>query len=49
MIAPSPRGCIGIEYQDPNAPGTYSIYAVTVPDEDRPDYVQITQGMLPPH
>jgi hypothetical protein len=48
-IAPSPRGCIGIEYHDPAAPSSHSIYLVTVPDQDRPDYVQIAQGMLPPH
>lgn len=48
-LAPSPRGCLGIEYHDPAAPHSHSFYLVTVPDEDRPDYVQITQGMLPPH
>ena len=48
-LAASRRGCIGIEYHDPAAPGSHSFYLVTVPDEDRPDYIQITQGMLPPH
>ncbi len=48
-LEPSPRGCLGVEYHDPAAPGTHSIYLVTVPDEDRPDHIQITQGLLPPH
>jgi len=48
-VAAAPRGCIGIEYQDPAAPRTHSIYVVTIRDADRPDYVQIIQGMLPPH
>jgi hypothetical protein len=47
-LAASERGCIGIEYHDPAAPGTHSFYLVTVPDDARLDYVQITQGMLPP-
>lgn len=48
-ISAPARGCLGIEYHDPAAPGTHSFYLVTLPDEERPDYLQITQGMLPPH
>ena len=47
-LVASRRGCLGVEYHDPAAPGTHSFYLVTVPDEDRPDYIQIVQGMLPP-
>jgi hypothetical protein len=47
-IAPSPTGCIGIEYHDPAAPGTHSLYVVSMPDTDRPDYIRIVQAMLPP-
>lgn len=48
-VAPSDAGCLGIEYHDPYAPGTHSFYAVTVPNEARPRFLQITQGMMPPH
>lgn len=47
-LAASRSGCLGVEYHDPAAPGTHSFYLVTVPDEDRPEYIQIVQGMLPP-
>ena len=47
-IASSPTGCIGIEYHDPAAPGTHSLYVVSMPDTERPDYIQIVQAMLPP-
>jgi hypothetical protein len=47
-IAASARGCLGVEYHDPAAPRTHSLYVVTVPDEDRPAWIQITQAMLPP-
>jgi hypothetical protein len=47
-IATSARACLGIEYHDPAAPRTHSLYVVTVPDEDRPAWIQITQAMLPP-
>ena len=43
------RNCIGIEYHDPASPGSHSFYTVTLPNGPRPRYVQITQGMLPPH
>ena len=50
-ISPEPgeRNCTGIEYHDPASPGSHSFYLVTMPDGPRPRYVQITQGMLPPH
>jgi hypothetical protein len=47
-IAPSPTGCIGIEYHDPTAPGTHSLYVVSMPNSERPDYIRIVQAMLPP-
>jgi hypothetical protein len=47
-IAPSPKGCLGVEYHDPAAPRTHSLYVVVLPDEDRPAWIQITQAMLPP-
>jgi hypothetical protein len=44
--------CWGIEYHDPQAPGTHSIYSVRIaagPARSGPTEVHIAQGMLPPH
>lgn len=49
LSAPSPAGCLAVEYWDPAAPRTHSLYVVTVPDNERPAFIQIAQAMLPPH
>ena len=41
-------GCLAIEYDDPAAPGSHSLYVVTVPDEEQAAWIDITQAMLPP-
>jgi hypothetical protein len=40
--------CIAIEYHDPQAPGTHSIYMIRIAGRDVPRAVEIVQGMLPP-
>ena len=41
-------GCVIVEYHDPNAPGTYSVYMVRLAGQAIPQSVEIVQGMLPP-
>jgi len=48
-ITTGPKSCLGIEYWDPAAPRTNSLYVVTMADEARPRTVEIRQVMLPPH
>lgn len=40
--------CVAVEYHDPAAPGSFSIYMVRITGGDTPKAVEIVQGMLPP-
>lgn len=42
------KGCVSVEYYDPAAPRTHSLYVVTVPVGNPVAYIHITQAMLPP-
>jgi hypothetical protein len=41
--------CIAVEYHDPDASGTHSLYMVRIAGAERPAAIDIVQGMLPPH
>ena len=45
----SPAGCLGVEYDDPDNPGSHSFYAVTLPAKPPLRAIRIAQGMMPPH